>query len=50
MNTDKNRQIHNARKAVLELISKLPEHLKEATHRSSSCARPRRKIPSRWCT
>jgi NTE family protein len=29
MNTDKNRQIHNARKAVLDLISKLPEHLKE---------------------
>src|ERR1700740_1483015 len=29
MNTDKNRQIHNARKAVLDLIGKLPEHLKE---------------------
>jgi NTE family protein len=28
MNTDKNRQIHNARKAVLDLIGKLPEHLK----------------------
>src|SRR5689334_6788290 len=27
MNTDKNRQIHNARKAVLDLISKLPDHL-----------------------
>ena len=27
MNTDKNRQIHNARKAVRDLISKLPEHL-----------------------
>jgi NTE family protein len=27
MNTDKNRQIHNARCAVRELISKLPEHL-----------------------
>jgi NTE family protein len=29
MNTDKNRQIHNARRAVRDLISKLPEHLKE---------------------
>ena len=28
MNTDKNRQIHNARKAVLDLISKLPNDLK----------------------
>ena len=28
MNTDKNRQIHNARRAVLDLIGKLPEHLK----------------------
>jgi len=27
MNTDKNRQIHNARKAVLDLISKLPGNL-----------------------
>jgi NTE family protein len=27
MNTDKNKQIHNARKAVRELIGKLPEHL-----------------------
>src|SRR5205085_2596787 len=29
MNTDKNRQIHNARKAVRDLIGKLPENLKE---------------------
>src|SRR5215475_13172007 len=29
MNTDKNREIHNARKAVLDLIGKLPEHLKD---------------------
>jgi NTE family protein len=29
MNTDKNRQVHNARKAVRDLISKLPEHLKD---------------------
>lgn len=29
MNTDKNRQLHNARKAVRDLISKLPEHLKD---------------------
>ena len=29
MNTDKNRQIHNARKAVRDLISKLPEHLQD---------------------
>src|SRR6516165_2906964 len=29
MNTDKNRQIHNARKAVRSLIGKLPEHLKD---------------------
>src|SRR5215472_11744078 len=29
MNTDKNRQIHNARKAVRSLISKLPDHLKD---------------------
>jgi NTE family protein len=28
MNTDKNRQIHNARKAVRDLIKKLPENLK----------------------
>jgi NTE family protein len=28
MNTDKNKQVHNARKAVRELISKLPEDLK----------------------
>src|SRR6201986_4093397 len=27
MNTDKNRQIHNARRAVRDLIGKLPEHL-----------------------
>jgi NTE family protein len=27
MNTDKNRQIHNARKAVRDLIGKLPDHL-----------------------
>ena len=29
MNTDKNRQIHNARKAVRDLIDKLPDHLKD---------------------
>jgi len=29
MNTDKNRQLHNARKAVRALIEKLPEHLKD---------------------
>ena len=28
MNTDKNRQIHNARKAVRDLINKLPDYLK----------------------
>ena len=28
MNTDKNRQIHNSRKAVRELIGKLPDYLK----------------------
>jgi NTE family protein len=28
MNTDKNRQIHNARRAVRDLIDKLPDHLK----------------------
>src|SRR6202046_1763058 len=28
MNTDKNREVHNARKAVLDLINKLPEELK----------------------
>jgi NTE family protein len=28
INTDKNRQIHNARKAVRDLIGKLPDHLK----------------------
>jgi len=27
MNTDKNKQIHNARKALRDLIGKLPEHL-----------------------
>jgi NTE family protein len=27
MNTDKNRQIHNARKALIDLIGKLPDHL-----------------------
>jgi len=29
MNTDKNKQIHNARKAVRDLISKLPDNLKD---------------------
>jgi NTE family protein len=29
MNTDKNRQLHNARKAVRDLIGKLPDHLKD---------------------
>ena len=29
MNTDKNRQIHNARRAVRDLIGKLPEELKD---------------------
>jgi NTE family protein len=29
MNTDKNKQIHNARKAVRDLISKLPDSLKD---------------------
>jgi NTE family protein len=29
MNTDKNRQIHNARKAVRDLIGKLPDELKD---------------------
>jgi NTE family protein len=29
MNTDKNRQVHNARKAVRALIAKLPEHLQD---------------------
>jgi NTE family protein len=29
MNTDKNRQIHNARRAVRDLIDKLPDHLKD---------------------
>jgi NTE family protein len=29
MNTDKNRQIHNARRAVRDLISKLPEELRD---------------------
>jgi NTE family protein len=29
MNTDKNRQLHNARRAVLDLIGKLPDHLKD---------------------
>jgi NTE family protein len=29
MNTDKNRQIHNARKAMRDLISKLPENLQD---------------------
>ena len=29
MNTDKNRQIHNARKAIRDLIDKLPEALKQ---------------------
>jgi NTE family protein len=28
MNTDKNKQIHNARRAVRDLISKLPDYLK----------------------
>jgi NTE family protein len=29
MNTDKNRQIHNTRRAVRDLINKLPDHLKD---------------------
>ena len=28
MNTDKNKQIHNARKALRDLIGKLPDYLK----------------------
>src|SRR3569832_2116294 len=28
MNTDKNKQVHNARRAVRDLISKLPDYLK----------------------
>ena len=29
MNTDKNKQIHNARRAVRDLIAKLPDYLQE---------------------
>jgi NTE family protein len=29
MSTDKNRQVHNARKAIRDLIQKLPDHLKD---------------------
>src|SRR3569832_105334 len=29
MNTDKNRQLHNARRAVRDLIGKLPDYLKD---------------------
>jgi len=49
MNTDKNRQIHNARKAVLELISKLPEHLKEDPS-VQFLRKAAKENTSRWCT
>ncbi len=39
MNTDKNRKIHNTRKALRELIGKLPDYLKNDP-RSEFCARP----------
>ena len=29
MSTDKNKQVHNARKAVRDLLGKLPDHLQE---------------------
>jgi NTE family protein len=29
MSTDKNKQVHNARKALRELLGKLPDHLKD---------------------
>ena len=40
MNTDKNKQIHNARKAVRDLIGKLPDHLQERSVGRDCCARP----------
>ena len=50
MNTDMNRQIHNARMAVRDLIGKLPDYLQERSIGRVSCARRPRKTPSRWST
>ena len=49
MNTDKNKKIYDARKALRDLLSKLPDDLKD-THPSHSSPKPPRKIPSPWCT
>ena len=49
MNTDKNKKIHNTRKALRELIAKLPEDLKNDPS-VAILTRRRRKTPSRWCT
>ncbi len=40
MNTDKNKQIHNARMAVRDLIAKLPDDLKNDPSVANCCARP----------
>ena len=39
MNTDKNKQIHNTRKALCELIAKLPERVQERSVGGSRCGR-----------
>ncbi len=50
MNTDKNKQLHNARKAVRDLIGKLPDDLKNDPSVEFLSRSGRRKTPSRWCT
>ena len=50
MNTDANMQLHNARKAMRDLLNQLPEELQARSRRSSSCARPPRRTRSPSCT
>ena len=50
MNTDKNKQIHNTAQGAARPDRQAAGRAEERSRRSRSCARPRRKTPSRWCT
>ena len=50
MNTDENKQIHNARKALRDLIAQTAGRSQERSVGRTACAKRRRKTPSRWCT